>query len=245
VTYPQPDDPPLTGAVCSAWAQMHELPADVQQLFNGDEGVWCSILAFASDILWSASGRRWRNVEATETVTLDPPNDFYLPQMGYAFRYGYWIPHRCSATNPNRVRLPRPDVTAITSAEIDGIPFTAYRRSGNYAIRTDGDGWPMVETTRITYSFGRLVPHTGKLAALTLAAELGKMFAGQKCALPARVTSVTRQGISYDFLESLEVLREGLTGLYAVDEWILSVNPKRLRQSGSVWSPDLIEARKV
>jgi hypothetical protein len=245
MTYPQLDDPPLTGSVCAAWAQMHELPADVQQYFNGSPEVWCSILAFASDILWAASGRQWRNVEASETVTLDPLDDACATQLGYAYQHGYWSPDRAVAGRPSRVRLPRPDVTAITSAEIDGVPFTFYRRSGNYAIRTDGGGWPMVETTRITYSFGRLVPHTGKLAVLHLAAELGKMFAGQKCALPARVTSVVRQGISMDMLESLEVLREGLTGLHAVDQFILATNPNRSRQAGSCWSPDIVVARQV
>lgn len=245
MTYPQPDDSPLVGAVCSAWAQMHELPADVQQLFNSSEEIWCSILAFASDILWGASGRQWRNAEASETVTLDPPPDVCLADRTHAFRYDYWVPLSLSMIRPFQVRLPRPDVTAIIAAEIDGVPFTAYRRSGNYAIRTDGGGWPVVNTTRITYQFGRKVPHSGKLAALSLAAELGKAFAGQKCGLPARVTSVTRQGISFDMLESLEVLREGITGLYTVDQWLLSANFDKRKQSGSVWSPDVIVARQV
>lgn len=245
MTSPQPDDPPLVDSVCAAWAQMHELPNDVQQLFDGSAETWCSILAFASDILWSASGRQWRNVEASETVTLDPPDGACATGLGYAYNYGYWIPIQSSPGRPSRVRLPRPDVTAITSVEIDSVPFTSYRRSGNYAMRSDGGGWPMVNSTRISYDFGRLVPHAGKLAALMLAAELGKMFAGQKCALPARVTSVVRQGISMDMLESLEVLKEGLTGLYAVDQWLLSANPDKRRQSGLCWSPDITVARQV
>lgn len=243
MTAPQPDDPPLTGSVCASWAQMHELPADVQQYHTPE--VWCSILALASDILWGATGRRWRNVEASETVTLDPPEDACSTQLGHAYHYGYWTPIRAVGACPPRVRLPRPDVTAITAAEIGGSAFTAYRLHGNWAIRTDGGGWPLVNTTRIAYEFGRLVPHAGKLAAIALAGELGKAFAGQKCALPARVTSVVRQGISFDMLESLEVLREGLTGLYSVDQWLLSVNPYRSKQAGRVWSPDITEARRA
>lgn len=243
MTAPQPDDPPLIGSVCASWAQMHELPADVQQYHTPD--VWCSILALASDILWGATGRRWRNVEASETVTLDPPEGACSTQLGHAYHYGYWLPMRAVGSCPVRVRLPRPDVTAITAAEVGEVAFTAYRRNGNYAIRTDGGGWPMSSSTRITYDFGRLVPHTGKLAAIALAGELGKAFAGQKCALPARVTSVVRQGISWDALESLEYLDKGLTGLYAVDNWVISVNPYRSKQSGRVWSPDTIYARQV
>lgn len=241
MTSPQPDDPPLTSAVCAAWAQMHELPNDVQQLH--DEQVWCSILALASDILWSASGRRWRNVQASETVTLDPDGCPSWPT--YALQYGYWTPITPDSRSRARVRLPRPDVTAIISVTLGGTAFTAFRRSGNYAVRTDGRGWPMRDTTRITYEFGKLVPHTGKLAVLALAAELGRAFAGKSCALPARVTSVVRQGISFDMLESLEVLKEGLTGLYSVDQWIRAINPNRSKQAGRVWSPDIAEARPV
>lgn len=243
MTAPQPDDPPLTGAVCAAWAQMHELPSDVQQLHTDE--TWCSILALASDILWSASGRRWRNVQASETVTLDPPDGACATRYGYAYQYGYWMPVARAASNPARVRLPRPDVTAITSVEISGAGFSAYRRAGNYAVRTDGGGWPMLNTTRITYQFGRLVPHPGKLAAILLAGELGKAMAGKACGLPARVTSVTRQGLSMEMLESLEVLRDGFTGLYAVDQWILAVNRSRREQVGQVYSPDIVEARQV
>lgn len=244
---PELDNPPLDGGVCAAWAQVHELPADMQQLHN--EGTWCVILALASDILWAASGRRWRNVEASETVTLDhPPTSCRaeIPWWGHGWATAGWRPLFAPHGSPDRVRLPRPDVTAITAATIDGATFEAFRRAGNWAVRTDGKGWPTEpDRTRITYDFGRLVPAGGRLAAATLAIELGKAWAGQKCALPARVTSVTRQGITYEALESLEFLKEGLTGLYGVDAWIRAVNPDGLRQAGSVWSPDTVEARRV
>ena len=243
MTAPQPDDPPLTGAVCAAWAQMHELPNDVQQLHTNE--TWCSILALASDILWSASGRQWRNVSAIETVTLDQPEGACATGYGYAYQYGYWVPMGYTPSGSLRVRLPRPDVTAITAVEIAGSAFSAYRRAGNYAVRTDGKPWPMVNTTLITYQFGRLRPKSASLPTIELASELGKALARKPCNLPARVTSVTRQGISFDMLESLEVLREGLTGLYAVDQWIQSVNRPRRPRVGQVYSPDTVEARKA
>ncbi|MGH3921879.1 MAG: hypothetical protein ACRDTT_03210 [Pseudonocardiaceae bacterium] len=241
MTAPQPDDPPLTGASCLSWAQAHELPSDSQSLHTLD--TWCSILALATDILWAASDRRWRNVLASETATPESPPSACVTRHGYAFDHRVTAPW--AGDDPVRVRLPRPDVTAITAAEIGGVPFAAYRRAGNYAVRTDGRGWPMVTTTLITYDFGRLVPHSGKLAAIILAGELGKAFAGKACALPARVTSVTRQGLSFDMLESLEVLKEGLTGLYAVDQWIMATNQSRRGQVGQVWSPDIAEARRA
>jgi hypothetical protein len=214
---------------------------DVQDLHT--EGTWCAILALASDVLWAASGRRWRNVTATETVTLDPDwcRCWGSGWVGYG-SLRVWSPVTDRA---RRVRLPRPDVTAITSVTLDGAVFTAYRLAGNWLYRTDGLGWPLTTTTRITYQFGRPVPSTGTLAAITLTTELGKALAGKACALPARVTSVTRQGISFTALESVDVLKEGLTGVHSVDVWIRAVNPGRTTQSASVWSPDVTEARAL
>lgn len=244
---PELDDPPLADGVCASWAQPHELPEDVQGLH--DDGTWCVILSLASDILWAASGRQWRNVAASETVTLDHPDmcpRASLPWWAPGWAQAGWRPLYLPGGNPNKVRLPRPDVTAITAVTIDGAAFTSYRLAGSWAIRTDGHGWPTgPDRTRITYSFGRLVPPGGRLSAVSLTTELGKAWAGKACALPARVTSVTRQGITYEALESLEFLRAGLTGLYGVDAWIKAVNPDGLRQSGRVWSPDVTEARRV
>ncbi|MGH9059967.1 MAG: hypothetical protein ACRDZY_10700, partial [Acidimicrobiales bacterium] len=85
---PQPDDPPLTDGVCAAWVQLGELPANVQDLQTPE--VWCVILAAASDALWSATGRRWRNTVGTETVTLDKPECACGDLAGYGWaRYGY------------------------------------------------------------------------------------------------------------------------------------------------------------
>jgi hypothetical protein len=247
MTAPQPGNPPDPDlAAAQAWAQPSELPVDTQSLHTYD--TWCTILALASDILWSASGRRWRNVQASETVTLDIPDGcgcYPTSWTSSVWRYGYGWPILTDPGRPNRVRLPRPDVTAITAASVAGTAFDSYRRSGNWAIRTDGRGWPLSNTTLITYQFGRRVPSAGNLAAILLATELGKAMAGKACQLPARVTSVTRQGISFNALESLEVLKEGLTGIHAIDAWLRAVNPKGTTQQAQVWSPDLIEMRRT
>lgn len=252
MTAPQPTSPPLTNHVCAAWAQPGELPVDSQGLLT--EGLWCDVLASASDVLWAASGRRWRNVTATETVTLDPTDcgseSGPWPTSGSATGYGLWgyhQPWQWSQQRPHRVRLPRPDVTAVTTVTIDGAVNTAWRLAGVWLVRTDQQGWPLANTTLVTYAFGRPVPAGGRLACLTLADELGKAFAGKACALPARVTSVTRQGISFAALESLAVLKEGLIGIHSVDVWLAGVNPRKVTQSAQVWSPDaaMVTARRA
>lgn len=245
MTAPQPGNAPLTNHVCAAWAQAGELPVEAQNLHT--EPTWCAILAFTSDILWGASGRRWRNVEATETVTLDPDHCGCDPTGSWPGRYGYgysgiWWRDQ---DRPHRIRLPRPDVTAVTSITVNGASFTGYRTAGSWVQRTDNQGWPLTNTTLITYQFGRLVPHGARLAAIALATELGKAFAGKACALPTRVTSVTRQGITFTALESLAVLKDDLVGVHSVDLWLRRVNPGKVTQNAQIWSPDLITARKV
>jgi hypothetical protein len=231
--------------VCLAWAQVKELPVEVQELHT--EGTWCSILGFTSDILWAASGRRWRNTSTTETVTLDPAAPECAPVLWPAsgYRFGYGWPIFTRPGQPHRVRLPRPDVTEVTSVVLDGVPFTAWRVSGNWLIRTDHRGWPMCNTTLVTYTYGKPVPAGGRLAAIVLATELGKAFAGKACALPTRVTSVTRQGVTFTALESLEILKEDLVGVHSVDLWLRKVNPGQVTRGAQVWSPDLIEARRT
>jgi hypothetical protein len=231
--------------VCDAWAQPKELPAEIQELHV--LGTWCSILAFASDILWEATGRRWRNKSITETVTLDPVDPECAPVLWPAsgYRFGYGWPIFTRPGEPHRVRLPRPDVTGVSNVTLDGTTFTAWRRNGNWLVRTDRRGWPMSNTTLITYTYGRPVPAGGRLAVITLAAELGKGFAGKACSLPTRVTSITRQGITMTAFESLAVLKDDLIGIHSVDLWVKSVNPTRVTQDARIWSPDLIETRRA
>jgi hypothetical protein len=245
VTAPQPADPPLTDGVCDAWVQPKELPVEVQELHV--LGTWCSILGFASDILFGASGRRWRNKSLTETVTLDPPDPDCGPVLWPAadYRFGYGWPILTRPGQPHRVRLPRPDVTAVSSVVLDGTAFTAWRLDGNWLVRTDHRGWPLSTTTLITYAYGRPVPPGGRLAAIALGTELGKAFAGKACALPSRVTSVTRQGVSFTALESLAILKDDLVGIHSVDLWLQRVNPGKVTTGGSVWSPDVVEARRA
>lgn len=248
MTAPQPGNAPDTTLVpypVTAWAQPAELPVNDQALLPYQ--LWGVVLEYASDLLWAASGRQWRNVQATETVTLDPPEGCCGSRVwGQAVaRWGLGWSLMYDPSLPRSVRLPRPDVTAVTDVTLNGDPFTDYRLSGNWLIRTDTRGWPMSNTTRITYQFGRLVPNSGKLAVITLASELGKWFAGRPCQLPARVTSVTRQGISFETLEALPMLQAGLTGVPAVDLWINAVNRKRQSGRAEVWSPDLVVARNA
>jgi len=211
-------------------------------------GVLCEYLALATDVLWAASGRRWRGYTGSDTVTLDaaqpecPPPRWWAP----AWHYGPTWPFFRSLNFPHAVRLPRPDVTAITAVTLRGAPFVGWRREGNWAVRTDGHPWPLSDgATSITYDYGRPAPAAAVRACALLAAELAKAGASRKCALPARTTSVAREGVSFEMIDPREFLDDGLTGLLAVDLWIKAVNPHGTRQAAQVWSPDLVTARRA
>jgi hypothetical protein len=85
----------------------------------------------------------------------------------------------------------------------------------------------------------------GRMAARTLALEFAKLWAGDDdCALPQRITSVSRQGVSYTILDQQDFIDELKTGLYAVDLFLKSVNPDKARAKAKVFTPDVARARR-
>ena len=111
-------------------------------------------------------------------------------------------------------------VVDITEVKIDGaiIPPTSYRVDEyNRLVRTDGLLWPRWQnmnadpdivgerTFVIRYRVGRPVPPDLEYAAALLACELKKFCNGNGCRLPDRVTSVVRDGVTYEVLDAQEV----------------------------------------
>jgi hypothetical protein len=85
----------------------------------------------------------------------------------------------------------------------------------------------------------------GKMAARMLAIEFCKMWSGEDCELPQRVTSIARQGVSYTILDPQEFVAQGRTGIYFVDLFLKSVNPDGAKNRARVFSPDLARARRL
>lgn len=148
-------------------------------------------------------------------------------------------------------------VVSITAVKVDGIALAAsrYRIDDNrYLVRlpdADGSnpGWPccqdmtlddaQVGTWSVAYKYGVAPPPMGVQAAAVLACELAQMCVGGACALPARVTSMTRQGVSVNTMDPQDFLDHGRTGLYVVDLFLKAYNPDGLRRPATVWSPDV------
>lgn len=99
--------------------------------------------------------------------------------------------------------------------------------------------------TEITYSYGTPVPIAGKMAARKLAVEFARLWSGDEaCELPQRVTSVSRQGVSYTILDNQEFIDELRTGLYEIDLFLKVTNPDNARRKSKVFSVDTPRARR-
>lgn len=100
-----------------------------------------------------------------------------------------------------------------------------YLRGGDLRIR-DGCGTSGCNTKdqvlEVDYLTKPNLPPGALRAVGKLAYELFMSSQGAPCALPDRVTSVSRQGVSWTMLDPMDFLDKGLTGLGSVDQWISS-----------------------
>jgi hypothetical protein len=153
-------------------------------------------------------------------------------------------------------RLPRVflgyDVLAVASVDVGGVllEVDTYRLENGWLVRLDGGLWPCCQnmagepgdedTFSVTVTTGTEPPASGIAAAKALTAELVKACTdGEVCALPTRVTSLVRQGVSMVLLDPMEFLDSGRTGVYAIDLFLAAYNPNGMKRPASAWSPDL------
>ena len=102
-----------------------------------------------------------------------------------------------------------------------------------------------VGTWSVTLTYGKEIPELVRLAAAELACQLIKKASGRPCDLPQRIQSINRQGMSATFLDPMEFMSEGMTGIFLVDLAIKTYNPHRLFKKPSVVSPDSLNRWSV
>ena len=92
-------------------------------------------------------------------------------------------------------------------------------------------GWPDYpyrsydcdNVVRVLYTIGSNLPPGTEAVCAWLALEYGKAASGQPCALPERINSITRQGVSWTVLDPQDFLDKGFTGMARVDHWLAPV----------------------
>lgn len=160
----------------------------------------------------------------------------------------------CECGSTNALDLPGP-VASITSVVIDGVTLdpAAYRVDNfHLLVRVDGGSWPTCQdldaeptqanTFLVQYERGMDVPLGGQMAAGVLACELAKASCRDaSCALPQRIQSITRQGVTIAVLDGFDDIDSGHTGIWVIDSWVASiVKPKR---AANVYSVDVPRPR--
>lgn len=137
------------------------------------------------------------------------------------------------------LRLPGP-IHSVEGVLEDGeaLPSGSYHVEGRRVlVRDDGKPWPPCGL-EVTYTRGTPVPTGGQVAAGVLAMELAlAACSDDKCRLPKRVQTITRQGVTIAMLDAFNDIDKGHTGIWIIDSWIASVTKSPVR--ARVLSPDI------
>lgn len=140
------------------------------------------------------------------------------------------------------IRLRQRPVRQITEVSVygevkDPSTYKLYNRGILHPL--PGSGWSLCSAPIITYEYGILPPALGRLAAKKIADELVLAMNGGDCRLPSSVTSVSRQGLSFDIYDPQTFLDHGRIGIYEADMFIATFNPASAKKRARVFSPDL------
>ena len=87
---------------------------------------------------------------------------------------------------------------------------------------------------RVAYDIESNLPPGSEGLVAWIAVEYGKAAAGQACALPERISNVTRQGVSWTILDPQDFLDKGYTGMSRVDNWLA---PLKMTLGGRIIDP--------
>jgi hypothetical protein len=194
------------------------------------------------------TGLQTFNPSQPRYVYLNAP---FMPSQVFArVQCGVCNSRRCACAHVPQIVLPNHRIIRVREVMIDGVVIdpSAYRLAGRRLIRIDGSEWPRcqndaarddeVGSWSVEYVYGRAVDEGGQIATGIYACEIAKSLSGNECELPQRVQTVSRQGVTIGFVDPMDFLSQGLTGLYVVDSWIKQVNPSGLRRRAGMLRAD-------
>lgn len=227
-----------------------------------NQKMWAEQVAI--EVLWAASGRQFGQCAATyrpcaEVCTVGKVVDAWdLVGQGGSLSWDPWGGsvfaqlRCCEEAGYPAIDLWHQNVRTVTEVMIDGVVLdpTAYRltRAGAQwrLLRVDGGRWPTTQDQgvdgdqvggwQVKYVHGNPVPYGGRVAAGLYSCELTKALVhDDSCRLPRRIQTVTRAGASMAFVDPMQFIDKGRTGLDVVDVWLVSVNPNLIQRSAQVY----------
>lgn len=238
---------------CAPWLTTDQLEDCWTVPADASEALIAMAIDAASDLLFQRSARRFPG-ECTDTVipvgacgggmVAAMPNGsggLSLAPIPSSHAHG----GMCCAGG-HRIELGAYPITAITEVRVDGVVLDpAAYRVDDWAVlvRLDGGMWPCCNNgtedpphLAVDFTFGQAPPGSGVLAAVALTRELVKATcpSGGPCALDQRVQSLSREGVTITIPGLVDTLREGRTGIPAVDLFLWSHNPNGLQRRGRI-----------
>lgn len=176
---------------------------------------------------------------------------------GYGVHPAGEITEEFVGSRTTRLSLLQGPVTAVISVvrvhADDTEQAVSYRRVGQMLYlrsqsgvggslplwRTNGACGPAETFHRVTYRFADTVTPGARQAVIAYAHEFYLLNIGSDdCQLPARLTSIDREGLGMTMLTPADVLDKGRTGIQAVDDWLAKANPKQTSRPSQVFTPD-------
>jgi hypothetical protein len=171
----------------------------------------------------------------------------------------------CSCKRIHQIELGVYPLIAISEVLVDGdiVPDDEYRIDANrWLVRLPdvsgfNPGWPICQdlnldstepdTFEVTFTYGRLPPASGVLAAANLAKEFflacSPSTAGA-CRLPKNISSISRQGVSVIFERLTRVSGNFRFGLWEIDTFLEAYAPYGPHPASVIMSPDTLPAAR-
>lgn len=249
---------------CEPWSTVTSCDQFLTELCGIDANMITRSLLISTEILWALSGRKYGICSTVVRPCQRSCGTDAMPWFGTWPYIGSWpesfaletlcrqCRSSCSCTNLHEIRLPRRPVSEVTEIKVDGVVLDedAYRVDDwQWLVRLDGEDWPQCQdlnladteegTWSVAFSYGHTPPESGKWGVERYACELVKAMVGRDdCALPERVQSIARQGITATFLDP-ETFREGgRTGVQEADDFLVAYNPNKLQRGARFYRAD-------
>lgn len=200
---------------------------------------------YATYVLYRLTGEKYPGVSRTIESYIHNVDGLYTEMLNRPTP-GRYVQVPTTISQPRRLYLrgtPVHEVLNVYSGN-EILPETSYAlvnkrflllHGGSYWNYGCNDGGVTVE-----YTYGMMPPKAGIMACTTLANELMLLLDGvgpDKCRIPERVRSVSREGISFDMIDPQEFLDDGRTGIWEVDLFIRTANPARAKKQPRIVSP--------
>lgn len=209
-----------------------------------------SAVEFASFVLYKLTGEKYTGIQTvTEVYTADSSlSNKTAPELiaGNIYNLPKFIEN-----GSRNLRLRHTPVRAVNSVTYLGRvldPSEYSLRNNSYLVRPNALPWVLdpLNEIEITYTYGTPPPSAGKRAAIRLANELILSDMGSAaCALPERISSVSKQGMSYTIMDPQEFIQNGKVGIYEIDLFLAAVNPHKAKKRPKVFSPGNTRAERV